>query len=173
MPTLLPNHLSTSQGWAFYQALTVCVWCSTVCVRARSACVLPARQFKLAAVACAVISLATAAPVVIVSPEVVPRSGDTVAVTWSGVESPTYWDRIAVFAAATSEVAMGYFYVNTTSTWSSGNGSIIVPYLVNMRNQYVFKYLQVRSGQRAAFRSFKGPEHVGFVFDFELLACFR
>jgi hypothetical protein len=124
--------------------VTCCVWLamarnSWLQMLGRGACL------ALIVVA-AVTGAAVSAPSMSTIPDVMEQSGDPVVISWSGVEDASYWDTVAVFASATSEVPIGYVFVNVSSTWESGTGNITLPGLVNMRSAYVFKYLQVWGG---------------------------
>ncbi len=80
------------------------------------------------------------------SPSIIPSTGSMVTVKWSGVSSPNTDDVLQVQVTTASGVSLlplGWFPVNTTSTWSTGSGMISMP-LMNMRGaQYSFAYMQV------------------------------
>jgi acid phosphatase type 7 len=75
-----------------------------------------------------------------VSPKTLTRSNRTVRVQWSGVESPSELDWLGIYSPPSSRDKhfIGYVFLNSSSTWQSGYGSVELP-LVNLRSNYVFR----------------------------------
>ncbi|KAH0916462.1 hypothetical protein HID58_030908 [Brassica napus] len=86
------------------------------------------------------VSSANAKATVSISPKTLNRSGDSVVIKWSGVESPSDLDWLGIYSPPTSphDHFIGYKLLNASSTWRSGSGSISLP-LTNLRSNYSFR----------------------------------
>ncbi|CAN6902162.1 unnamed protein product [Brassica oleracea] len=86
------------------------------------------------------VSSANAKATVSISPKTLNRSGDSVAIKWSGVESPSDLDWLGIYSPPNSphDHFIGYKLLNASSTWRSGSGSISLP-LTNIRSNYSFR----------------------------------
>lgn len=75
-----------------------------------------------------------------VSPQTLNRSGDTVVIKWSGVESPSDLDWLGIYAPpeSPSDHFIGYRFLSESPDWKSGSGSISLP-LTNLRSNYSFR----------------------------------
>ncbi|XP_059655727.1 probable inactive purple acid phosphatase 2 [Cornus florida] len=78
-----------------------------------------------------------------ISPQTLPKSGDSVTIAWSGIDSPTQLDWLGIYSPPDShhDNFIGYIYLNASSTWRSGSGSVSLP-LVNLRSNYRFRIFQ-------------------------------
>uniref|UniRef100_A0A7N0TRJ3 Purple acid phosphatase n=1 Tax=Kalanchoe fedtschenkoi TaxID=63787 RepID=A0A7N0TRJ3_KALFE len=136
------------------------------------------------------LSITVATPGISVSPKVLQKSGDSVHVEWSGVESPSHLDWLGIYSPSDSQHDhfIGYIFLNSSPAWPSGSGRVSFP-LVNLRSDYAFrifrwtdsevdytrldsdhnplpgtKHLLAESG-RVGFEPGRGPEqvHLGFT----------
>lgn len=75
-----------------------------------------------------------------ISPNVLNRSGDSVVIQWSGVDSPSDLDWLGLYSPPESpnDHFIGYKFLNESSTWKSGFGAISLP-LTNLRSNYTFR----------------------------------
>uniref|UniRef100_A0A1J3G7S3 Purple acid phosphatase n=1 Tax=Noccaea caerulescens TaxID=107243 RepID=A0A1J3G7S3_NOCCA len=75
-----------------------------------------------------------------VSPQTLNRSGDTVVIKWSGVESPSDLDWLGIYSPPESphDHFIGYNFLSDSPDWRSGSGSISLP-LTNLRSSYSFR----------------------------------
>lgn len=74
------------------------------------------------------------------SPNTLSKSGDPVTIKWSGVDPTSKLDWVGIYSPpnSSSDHYIGYFFLNKSSTWQSGSGSITFP-LVNLRSNYQFR----------------------------------
>ncbi|XP_010523486.1 PREDICTED: probable inactive purple acid phosphatase 2 [Tarenaya hassleriana] len=74
------------------------------------------------------------------SPKTLNRSGDSVLVQWSGVESPSDLDWLGIYSPPESshDHFIGYRFLSDSPSWKSGSGSISLP-LTNLRSNYSFR----------------------------------
>ncbi|XP_023732495.1 probable inactive purple acid phosphatase 2 [Lactuca sativa] len=65
------------------------------------------------------------------------KSNNSVTIRWSGVDSPSQLDWLGIYTPPNSSLHhyIGYLYLNTSSTWQSGSGSVTIP-LINLRSKY-------------------------------------
>ncbi|KAK7317950.1 hypothetical protein RJT34_02598 [Clitoria ternatea] len=75
-----------------------------------------------------------------VSPTNLSKSGDTVSIRWSGIDSPSDFDFLAIYSPPTSphDDYLGYLFLSDSPSWQSGSGNLSVP-LVNLRSNYSFR----------------------------------
>ncbi|KAF5727155.1 inactive purple acid phosphatase 2-like [Tripterygium wilfordii] len=75
-----------------------------------------------------------------VSPKTLSKSGDTIQIQWSGVESPSKLDWVGLYSPSDSrhENFIGYKFLSSSPSWQSGSGSISMP-LINLRSNYSFR----------------------------------
>ncbi|KAJ6843305.1 putative inactive purple acid phosphatase 2 [Iris pallida] len=75
-----------------------------------------------------------------VSPKTLTRSNRTVTIQWSGVDSPSDLDWLGIYSPPSSgnRDFIGYLFLNASSTWATGSGSVSLP-LVNLRSNYSFR----------------------------------
>ncbi|KAJ3669814.1 hypothetical protein LUZ60_010138 [Juncus effusus] len=75
-----------------------------------------------------------------VSPKTLTRSNRTVKIQWWGVDSPSELDFLGIYSppASRDNHFIGYVFLNSSSTWQSGYGSVEIP-LVNLRANYEFR----------------------------------
>ncbi|VFQ66652.1 unnamed protein product [Cuscuta campestris] len=75
-----------------------------------------------------------------ISPKTLVKSGDSVTIRWSGVDSPSKLDWIGIYSPATSshDDFIGYVFLSSSPGWENGSGSISIP-LVNLRSTYQFR----------------------------------
>lgn len=75
-----------------------------------------------------------------ISPTVLSKSGDSVFVQWSGVQSPSRLDWLGIYSPPSSkhDRFLGYVFLSSSPTWESGSGNISIP-LVNLRSNYSFR----------------------------------
>lgn len=68
------------------------------------------------------------------------KSGDSVLIQWSGVDSPSKLDWLGIYSPPSShhDNFIGYKFLSSSPTWKSGSGSISLP-LVNLRSNYSFR----------------------------------
>eukprot|EP01102_Stenamoeba_stenopodia_P018701 TRINITY_DN690_c0_g1_i1.p1 TRINITY_DN690_c0_g1~~TRINITY_DN690_c0_g1_i1.p1 ORF type:complete len:567 (+),score=113.94 TRINITY_DN690_c0_g1_i1:106-1806(+) len=76
-------------------------------------------------------------PQVVASPSVLPTSLTNITISWSGIESPSDLDFLAIYSPSNASNYIGYHMLNESLSWMEGNGSITVS-LVNMRKDYGF-----------------------------------
>lgn len=94
----------------------------------------------------ALLGASRAQPSLTFSPAVLPSSGSSLTVKWSGVTGATNEDVVAVKATLTTSAFqmkdLGWVPVNMSAGWASGSGVFSIP-LVNMRSvAYSFGYIQ-------------------------------
>ncbi|KAM1050265.1 hypothetical protein TB2_031569 [Malus domestica] len=73
------------------------------------------------------------------SPTSLSKSGDSVLIQWSGIDSPSRLDWLDIYSSPSSlhDNFIGYKFLSSAPTWKSGSGSISFP-LVNLRFNYSF-----------------------------------
>ncbi|XP_010476419.1 PREDICTED: probable inactive purple acid phosphatase 2 isoform X2 [Camelina sativa] len=86
------------------------------------------------------VSSANAKATISISIRALNRSGDSVVIQWSGVDSPSNLDWLGLYSPPESpnDHFIGYKFLNESSTWKSGFGSISLP-LTNLRSNYTFR----------------------------------
>ncbi|KAF8097152.1 hypothetical protein N665_0293s0002 [Sinapis alba] len=86
------------------------------------------------------ISSVHSTPTISFSPQTLNRSGDTVTIKWSGVESPSDLDWLGIYSPPESphDHFIGYKFLSDSPDWQSGSGSISLP-LTNLRSDYSFR----------------------------------
>ncbi|XP_008465701.1 probable inactive purple acid phosphatase 2 [Cucumis melo] len=74
------------------------------------------------------------------SPSILSKSGDSVHIQWSGIESPSNLDWLGIYSPPNSSHKhfVGYLFLSSSPTWESGYGSVSIP-LVNLRSNYSFR----------------------------------
>ncbi|XP_068332506.1 probable inactive purple acid phosphatase 2 [Pyrus communis] len=74
------------------------------------------------------------------SPTSLSKSGDSVLIQWSGIDSPSRLDWLGIYSPPSShhDNFIGYKFLSSAPTWKSGSGSISLP-LVNLRFNYSFR----------------------------------
>lgn len=74
------------------------------------------------------------------SPKTLSKSGDTVRIEWSGVESPSDLDWLGIYSPpdSTHENFIGYVFLSSAEGWKAGSGAVELP-LVNLRSNYSFR----------------------------------
>ncbi|XP_010502357.1 PREDICTED: probable inactive purple acid phosphatase 9 [Camelina sativa] len=79
-------------------------------------------------------------PTISFTPKTLNRSGDTVVIKWSGVESPSDLDWLGIYSPPESrhDHFIGYKFLSDSPDWQSGSGSISLP-LTNLRSNYSFR----------------------------------
>ncbi|XVF43200.1 hypothetical protein PTKIN_Ptkin02bG0021500 [Pterospermum kingtungense] len=79
-------------------------------------------------------------PILSVSSETLSKSGDSVLIQWSGVDSPSKLDWLGLYSPpnSTHDNFIGYKFLSSSPTWESGSGSISLP-LTNLRSNYSFR----------------------------------
>ncbi|CAD5312647.1 unnamed protein product [Arabidopsis thaliana] len=86
------------------------------------------------------VSSADSKATISISPNALNRSGDSVVIQWSGVDSPSDLDWLGLYSppASPNDHFIGYKFLNESSTWKDGFGSISLP-LTNLRSNYTFR----------------------------------
>ncbi|PPD98063.1 hypothetical protein GOBAR_DD04930 [Gossypium barbadense] len=87
------------------------------------------------------ISQVPSEPILTVNPKTLSKSGDSVHIQWSGIESPSKLDWLGLYSPPDSphHNFIGYkFLSSSSSTWESGAGSISLP-LTFLRSNYTFR----------------------------------
>jgi len=95
------------------------------------------------------VQIALSVPVLKASPPILTPLNRSVTVSWSGVTNPTSKDFLGIYTPAEeSDVQefIGGIYLSESSTYMQGYGGITIPYLVNMRSDYVFRIWQCPNG---------------------------
>lgn len=80
-------------------------------------------------------------PTISVNPTTLSKSGDTVNIKWSGIDTPSDLDFLAIYSPPTSshDNFIGYLFLSKSDpNWQSGSGSISFP-LVSLRSNYAFR----------------------------------
>ncbi|XP_061368018.1 probable inactive purple acid phosphatase 2 [Gastrolobium bilobum] len=79
-------------------------------------------------------------PSISVSPTTLSKSGDSVVIRWSGIESPSDLDWVGIYSPPTSshDNFIGYLFLSKSPVWQSGSGSISLP-LIDLRSNYSFR----------------------------------
>ncbi|CAL5212999.1 unnamed protein product [Lathyrus oleraceus] len=134
-------------------------------------------------------NLAQSKPSIIVTPTTLSKSGDTVEIRWSGIQSPSVLDWVGIYSPPTSshDNFIGYLFLSKSPTWQNGSGSLSLP-LVNLRSNYSFRIFrwtqseinpkredhdnnpipQTRNllgfSEEVSFASGKGPEQIHLAF---------
>ncbi|KAG2301648.1 hypothetical protein Bca4012_059888 [Brassica carinata] len=87
-----------------------------------------------------VISSVHSKPTISFTPQTLNRSGDTVTIQWTGVESPSDLDWLGIYSPPESlhDHFIGYKFLSDSPDWKSGSGSISLP-LTNLRSDYSFR----------------------------------
>lgn len=77
------------------------------------------------------------APSLYVDTAVVEHSGDYVGITWTNLDAPADDDFLAIYSPSTAADNnwLGTILLNTSSTWASGKGRVLLPF-VNMRQDF-------------------------------------
>lgn len=75
-----------------------------------------------------------------VTPKSISKSGDSVTIQWSGIDSPEKLDWLGIYSPAHSSNKnfIGYFFLSSSPGWESGSGSITLS-LVSLRSDYQFR----------------------------------
>ncbi|EEF50779.1 Nucleotide pyrophosphatase/phosphodiesterase, putative [Ricinus communis] len=75
-----------------------------------------------------------------ITPTTVAKSGDTVTITWSNVDSPSNLDWVGLYSPPNSphDHFIGYKFLSSSHNWQSGSGSISLP-ITNLRSNYSFR----------------------------------
>ncbi|KAF7809059.1 putative inactive purple acid phosphatase 2 [Senna tora] len=75
-----------------------------------------------------------------ITPTVLSKSGDSVQISWSGIDSPSDLDWLGIYSPPTSHNHhfIGYVFLSRSPTWQSGSGSISLP-IVDLRSNYSFR----------------------------------
>ncbi|KAH0913228.1 hypothetical protein HID58_036549 [Brassica napus] len=86
------------------------------------------------------ISSANAKATLSISPKTLSRSGDSILIKWSNVDSPSDLDWLGIYSPPDSphDHFIGYKFLNVSPTWQSGSGAISLP-LTNLRSNYTFR----------------------------------
>ncbi|GMH01779.1 hypothetical protein Nepgr_003618 [Nepenthes gracilis] len=81
-----------------------------------------------------------AAPTLSFSPKTLRKSGESVEVRWSNVDSPSKLDWLGIYSPpnSSSDNFIGYLFLSSAATWQDGHGSLSLP-LVNLRSPYQFR----------------------------------
>ncbi|OVA09220.1 Phosphoesterase domain [Macleaya cordata] len=74
------------------------------------------------------------------TPKTLTKSGDSVKIQWTGIESPSDYDWLGIYSPPNSsnDNYIGYVYLSSCKNWKSGSCSIELP-LVNLRSNYEFR----------------------------------
>ncbi|RZC82995.1 hypothetical protein C5167_045782 [Papaver somniferum] len=74
------------------------------------------------------------------TPKTLAKSGDSVNIQWSGIESPSDLDWLGIYSPPNSSHNkwIGYVFLSSCKNWKSGSCSIDLP-LVNLRSNYEFR----------------------------------
>ncbi|KAK4263554.1 hypothetical protein QN277_028948 [Acacia crassicarpa] len=117
------------------------------------------------------------------------KSGDSVFIKWSGVDSPSDLDWLGIYSPPDSpnDQFIGYIFLSKSPTWKSGSGSISLP-LINLRSSYSFRIFRwtraevdrtrldedhnplpgtahhLASSEVVSFQSGRGPEQIHLAF---------
>lgn len=135
------------------------------------------------------VSGAAAAATISFTPTTLNKSGDSVRVEWTNVDSPSELDWLGIYSPPNSpnHHFIGYFFLSSAPTWKSGSGNLSFP-VINLRQPYQFrifrwteneidptkmdhdknplprsKHLLAKSGQ-LRFANLGGPEQVHLAF---------
>ncbi|KAJ6432217.1 hypothetical protein OIU84_019460 [Salix udensis] len=75
-----------------------------------------------------------------VTPTTLQKSGDTVTISWSNVDSPSKLDWLGLYSPPDSphDHFIGYKFLSSSPSWKSGSGSISLP-ITNLRSNYSFR----------------------------------
>ncbi|GAA0165530.1 phosphatase [Lithospermum erythrorhizon] len=75
-----------------------------------------------------------------VTPKTIKKSGDSITIRWTGIESPTKLDWLGIYSPPNSSHSsfIGYLFLSSSPEWESGSGSISIP-LINLRSRYQFR----------------------------------
>ncbi|KAH8496579.1 hypothetical protein H0E87_019359 [Populus deltoides] len=75
-----------------------------------------------------------------VTPTTLQKSGDTVTISWSNVDSPSKLDWLGLYSPPDSphDHFIGYKFLSSSPSWQSGSGSISLP-ITNLRSNYSFR----------------------------------
>ncbi|CAH8382493.1 unnamed protein product [Eruca vesicaria subsp. sativa] len=86
------------------------------------------------------VSSSNAKPTLTISPKTLNRSGDTVLIKWSNLDSPSNLDWLGIYSPPNSphDHFIGYKFLNASPTSKQGSGSISLP-LTNLRANYTFR----------------------------------
>ncbi|WCJ22142.1 purple acid phosphatase 9 [Euphorbia peplus] len=79
-------------------------------------------------------------PQISVTPTTLNKSGDTVKISWSDLDSPSKLDWVGLYSPPDSphDHFIGYKFLSSSPNWASGSGSISLP-IVNLRSNYSFR----------------------------------
>nr|GMD00396.1 probable inactive purple acid phosphatase 2 [Ipomoea batatas] len=75
-----------------------------------------------------------------VTPKTVPKSGESITIRWSGIDSPSNLDWLGIYSPpeSSNRYFIGYFFLSSSPEWESGSGSISFP-LINLRSKFQFR----------------------------------
>ncbi|GAV79204.1 Metallophos domain-containing protein/Metallophos_C domain-containing protein [Cephalotus follicularis] len=86
--------------------------------------------------------LTTSKPTLSVTPRALNKSGDSVLIQWTAVDSPSKLDWLGIYSPPDSphHHFIGYKFLSSSSpaTWESGYGSVSIP-ITNLRSNYSFR----------------------------------
>ncbi|KAF8389743.1 hypothetical protein HHK36_024262 [Tetracentron sinense] len=88
-----------------------------------------------------ILTLSSSSPLSIsLTPKILTKSGDSVRIEWTGVESPSELDWLGIYSPpnSSSDNFIGYIFLSSCNDWKSGSCSIDLP-LVNLRSNYEFR----------------------------------
>jgi hypothetical protein len=134
-------------------------------------------------------NLAQSKPSINVTPTTLTKSGDTVEIRWSGIQSPSELDFVGIYSPpnSTHDNYIGYLFLSKSPSWQSGSGSLSLP-LINLRSNYSFRIFrwtqseinpkrqdhdhnplpQTRNllgfSEEVSFNSGRGPEQIHLAF---------
>ncbi|KAE8710185.1 putative inactive purple acid phosphatase 9 [Hibiscus syriacus] len=79
-------------------------------------------------------------PTLTANPKTLSKSGDSVLIQWSGIDSPSKFDWLGLYSPPDSahDNFIGYKFLSSSPTWKSGSGSISLP-LTSLRSNYTFR----------------------------------
>ncbi|KAK8508078.1 hypothetical protein V6N13_055532 [Hibiscus sabdariffa] len=79
-------------------------------------------------------------PTLTANPRTLSKSGDSVLIQWSGINSPSKLDWLGLYSPPDSahDNFIGYKFLSSSPTWESGSGSFSLP-LTSLRSNYTFR----------------------------------
>ncbi|KAI3834981.1 hypothetical protein MKW92_016055 [Papaver armeniacum] len=93
------------------------------------------------------------------SPKTLVKSGDSVNIQWSGIESPSESDWLGIYSPPNSSnnSYIGYVFLSSCEKWKTGSCSMDLP-LVNLRSKYEFRIFRWRDDDETGKKEVD-PDH--------------
>ncbi|RWR73001.1 Phosphoesterase domain-containing protein [Cinnamomum micranthum f. kanehirae] len=84
-----------------------------------------------------------------ITPKTLTKSGDSVQIQWSGLDSPSHLDWLGIYSPPNSPDSdyIGYIFLSSCHTWQSGSCNLTLP-LADLRSNYAFRIFRWSNSPR-------------------------